>query len=229
MSELICRKSMMRCQTPGMCSPHGGCGHSVLLDTDVRYSNISAGPAVPVADWTDERKLALTTALKLVVAEEENANLKAENEKLLKLLSRMVDQHVPLTELEGVPGWGRVVELVEVTAQRDALKAENAHLKKQEIEVRAETERQAAQFKEWQASHHANYVAAADERDQLKAECEGLRKQVADLWPVKRPILEQAPSLKCIACGGYHYGMGSLPCPKMGAVACGVMGKGEQS
>jgi len=25
MSDLICRKSMMRCQTPGMCSPHGGC------------------------------------------------------------------------------------------------------------------------------------------------------------------------------------------------------------
>ena len=25
MTELICRKSMMRCQTPGMCSPFGGC------------------------------------------------------------------------------------------------------------------------------------------------------------------------------------------------------------
>ena len=25
MSDLICRKTMMRCQTPGMCSPHGGC------------------------------------------------------------------------------------------------------------------------------------------------------------------------------------------------------------
>ncbi|MBD1602354.1 hypothetical protein [Pseudomonas typographi] len=25
MTDLICRKSMMRCQTPGMCSPHGGC------------------------------------------------------------------------------------------------------------------------------------------------------------------------------------------------------------
>jgi hypothetical protein len=48
----------------------------------------------------------------------------AENERLLKLLTRVVDQHVPLTELEGVPGWSRVVELVEVTAQRDALKAE---------------------------------------------------------------------------------------------------------
>lgn len=25
MSDLICRGSMMRCQTPGMCAPHGGC------------------------------------------------------------------------------------------------------------------------------------------------------------------------------------------------------------
>lgn len=25
MTDLICRKSMTRCQTPGMCSPHGGC------------------------------------------------------------------------------------------------------------------------------------------------------------------------------------------------------------
>ncbi|PWU30121.1 hypothetical protein DK254_08340 [Pseudomonas sp. RW407] len=24
MAELICRKTMMHCQTPGMCSPHGG-------------------------------------------------------------------------------------------------------------------------------------------------------------------------------------------------------------
>lgn len=25
MSDLICRKTMMRCQTPGMCAPYGGC------------------------------------------------------------------------------------------------------------------------------------------------------------------------------------------------------------
>jgi hypothetical protein len=25
MTELICRKTMVRCQTPGMCSPYGGC------------------------------------------------------------------------------------------------------------------------------------------------------------------------------------------------------------
>ena len=54
----------------------------------------------------------------------------AENERFLKLLDRMVEQCVPLTELEGVPGWSRVVELVEVVEQRDQLKAENEALRK---------------------------------------------------------------------------------------------------
>jgi hypothetical protein len=57
-------------------------------------------------------------------AEQERDLVAAENGRLLKLLTRVVDQHVPLTELEGVPGWSRVVELVDVTAERDALKAE---------------------------------------------------------------------------------------------------------
>ena len=53
----------------------------------------------------------------------------AENERLLKLLERTVEQHVPLTELEGVPGWSRVVELVEVVTERDQLRAEVAGLR----------------------------------------------------------------------------------------------------
>lgn len=41
MTDMICRKSMQRCQTPGMCSPHGGCRPSVLVDTNVRASACS--------------------------------------------------------------------------------------------------------------------------------------------------------------------------------------------
>lgn len=55
----------------------------------------------------------------------------AENERLFKLLERTVDQHVPLTELECVPGWSRAVELVEVVAERDQLKAENEALREE--------------------------------------------------------------------------------------------------
>ncbi|MDP9523725.1 hypothetical protein [Pseudomonas putida] len=44
MSDLICRKTMQRCQTAGMCMPHGGCRVSVLADCDVRYSSTTTGP-----------------------------------------------------------------------------------------------------------------------------------------------------------------------------------------
>lgn len=32
MTDLICRKSMTRCQTPGMCAPHGGCQPAVEVN-----------------------------------------------------------------------------------------------------------------------------------------------------------------------------------------------------
>lgn len=32
MNDLICRKTMMRCPTPGMCSPHGGCPDPVRAE-----------------------------------------------------------------------------------------------------------------------------------------------------------------------------------------------------
>lgn len=54
----------------------------------------------------------------------------------------------------------------------------------------AELERQAAQFKEWQASHHRNYCLLADERDQLKAEVEALRKERDKLAEDNRGLLE---------------------------------------
>lgn len=43
------------------------------------------------------------------------------------------------------------------------------------LELIADSKQQAQQFKGWQASHHANYVAAADERDELRAEIAGLK------------------------------------------------------
>lgn len=38
MSDLICRKTMTRCQTPGMCAPFGGCHSGILVKNDVRYA-----------------------------------------------------------------------------------------------------------------------------------------------------------------------------------------------
>lgn len=34
MSDMICRKSLTRCLTPGMCSPHGGCSDGVTQSAE---------------------------------------------------------------------------------------------------------------------------------------------------------------------------------------------------
>ena len=59
MSDLICRKTMMRCQTPGMCSPYGGCqlqpvtesvfkaGHAALIE------QAKSAPAEPDAELVE--------------------------------------------------------------------------------------------------------------------------------------------------------------------------------
>lgn len=49
MSDLICRNTMTRCPTPGMCAPHGGCRVSVLTNANVRYSTSSA-PLTTIPD-----------------------------------------------------------------------------------------------------------------------------------------------------------------------------------
>lgn len=88
----------------------------------------------------------------------------AENERYLKLVERMVDQYVPLTELEGVPGHSRVVELVEVVAERDQLKTEVEGLLAQHGRDSAEL-RSLCQSRD----------DARKERDNLKSELARLR------------------------------------------------------
>ena len=99
----------------------------------------------------------------MVAAREGVLALIAENERYLKLVERMVDQYVPLTELEGVPGWSRVVELVEVVAERDRLKTEVEGL-------RAQHGRDSAELRSLSKARDD----ARKERDQLKAEVERL-------------------------------------------------------
>lgn len=68
MTDLICRKTMMRCQAPGMCSPFGGCQPSVLADCKTTQSNTSAAPRQPdwegleVVAWQDADNPLYTTA-----------------------------------------------------------------------------------------------------------------------------------------------------------------------
>jgi len=44
MTDLICRKTMQRCQHPGMCSPHGGC----QPDVEINSGHVDLGEFV---DW----------------------------------------------------------------------------------------------------------------------------------------------------------------------------------
>lgn len=62
------------------------------------------------------------------------------------------------------------------------------------------------------------------DRRQLKAENEALKKRIEDMSPFKGAPLT-GPDLKCLACGGYHYGMQGLPCPNMRITASALMGK----
>lgn len=63
-------------------------------------------------------------------------------------------------------------------------------------------------------------LSLTNERDQLKAENEALRKQLADLSPFRHaPPQDYRASNKCLACGEYHHGLGNLPCPKCTPVA----------
>ncbi|MEB0170037.1 hypothetical protein [Pseudomonas sp. CCC4.4] len=82
----------------------------------------------------------------------------------------------------------RSVALWQLDIQRDIA----ARRHEQIDQLKAEIERQAAQFKEWQAGHHANYVSMADERDALKAECEGLRRKVR----IQQRLNESAESIR---------------------------------
>lgn len=62
--------------------------------------------------------------------------------------------------------------------------------------------------------------------EDLKADNEALRKQIADLWPLKNvPPQDFRASNKCLACGEYHHGLGGLPCPKCTPVAYSDMAK----
>ena len=208
--------------------------------------------------------------------------LRAENERLLKLLERTVEQHVPLTELEGVPGWSRVVELVEVVSERDHLRAEvhrlsmamgiqvirsfSGHADQKSIDEllsagiqvdKEEISRLRAEVAGLRTGYEAYEQVNAElkaknerierNRDMWKGQVErqaeeltALRKRIDDMSPFKGAPFT-GPDTKCLACGGYHYGMSGLPCPNMRITAQAdlpetrsgqigaALGQGEQS
>lgn len=67
-------------------------------------------------------------------------------------------------------------------------------------------------------AENAGYQAYERVNAELRAENDALRKRIDDLSPFKGAPMT-GPDTKCLACGGYHYGLVGLPCPKMNAVA----------
>jgi hypothetical protein len=80
------------------------------------------------------------------------------------------------------------IDKLERDARNDLI-AYKAVLERQN-EIRDECDEQAAQFKEWQKNHHANYCMVAKERDQLKAENDGLT-EVNDKLSRRNGMLEE--------------------------------------
>ena len=90
-----------------------------------------------------------------------------------------------------------------VVAERDQLRAEVAGLR-------------------------TGYEAYERVNAELKFENEALKKRIDDMSPFKGAPLT-GPDLKCLACGGYHYGLQELPCPNMRITASAALGQGERS
>lgn len=81
MSDLICRKSMTRCQTPGMCSPHGGCWPEDSHMRAIRSLRGDCADLIAERDQLRAEVAGLKTGYEAY--ERVNAELKAENERLV--------------------------------------------------------------------------------------------------------------------------------------------------
>ena len=154
MSDMVCRKSMMRCQTPGMCSPHGGCRDEVTTAKDRQISALIAENErlknrLEVDPRHDYDGISTRDAT-VKVLDEQVDQLKAENERLRA-------DYAGLARFN--PEWDRVAAAQDSVREHMAmvvqLKAENAGLK-------------------------TGYEAYEQVNAELKAEVDGLRKSLLD-------------------------------------------------
>lgn len=154
MSDMVCRKSMMRCQTPGMCSPHGGCRDEVTTAKDRQISALIAENErltnrLEVDPRHDYDGISTRDAT-VKVLDEQVDQLKADNERLRA-------DYAGLARFN--PEWDRVAAAQDSVREHMAmvvqLKAENAGLK-------------------------TGYEAYERVNAELKAEVDGLRKSLLD-------------------------------------------------
>ena len=150
MSDMVCRKSMMRCQTPGMCSPHGGCRDEVTTAKDRQISALIAENErlknrLEVDPRHDYDGISTRDAT-VKVLDEQVDQLKAENERLRA-------DYAGLARFN--PEWDRVA------AAQDSVREHMAMV----VQLKAEV-----------AGLKTGYEAYERVNAELKAEVEGLRK-----------------------------------------------------
>lgn len=154
MSDMVCRKSMMRCQTPGMCSPHGGCRDEVTTAKDRQISALIAENErlknrLEVDPSHDYDGISTRDAT-VKVLDEQVDQLKAENERLRA-------DYAGLARFN--PEWDRVA------AAQDSVREHMAMV----VQLKAEI-----------AGLKTGYEAYEQVNAELKAEVEGLRKSLLD-------------------------------------------------
>ena len=154
MSDMVCRKSMMRCQTPGMCSPHGGCRDEVTTAKDRQISALIAENErlknrLEVDPRHDYDGISTRDAT-VKVLDEQVDQLKAENERLRA-------DYAGLARFN--PEWDRVA------AAQDSVREHMEMV----VQLKAEV-----------AGLKTGYEAYERVNAELKAEVEGLRKIISD-------------------------------------------------
>ena len=154
MSDMVCRKSMMRCQTPGMCSPHGGCRDEVTTAKDRQISALIAENErlknrLEVDPRHDYDGISTRDAT-VKVLDEQVDQLKAENERLRA-------DYAGLARFN--PEWDRVA------AAQDSVREHMAMV----VQLKAEV-----------AGLRTGYEAYERVNAELKAEVGALRQIISD-------------------------------------------------
>ena len=169
MSDMICRKSMMRCQTPGMCSPHGGCRDEVTTAKDRQISALIAENErlknrLEVDPRHDYDGISTRDAT-VKVLDEQVDQLKADNERLRA-------DYAGLARFN--PEWDRVA------AAQDSVREHMAMV----VQLKAEV-----------AGLRTGYEAYEQVNAELKAENERLERN-RDMW--KGQVERQAEEMTAL-------------------------------
>ena len=169
MSDMVCRKSMMRCQTPGMCLPHGGCRDEVTTAKDRQISALIAENErltnrLEVDPRHDYDGISTRDAT-VKVLDEQVDQLKAENERLAKTADC----------------WDRLN--VQNKALSDSFRAERDQAEQDYKDVIGTIELRDIEISKLRAEVaglRTGYEAYEQVNAELKAEVEELRKSLLD-------------------------------------------------